>query len=380
MPGRSGATPVIWNDSIFLPSADAEKNLVLLCLNRADGSVRWKQVLAVGDRTSGKNNLATPSAVTDGKLVIGMAGTGELAAFDFAGRELWRRSLGREFGKLAFMFLYGSSPLLYEGRLYVQVIQRNPPAYPHAIDDKPERDSYLLCLQPETGKTLWRQVRVTDAREEAMECYTTPLPCHTPNGVELVVVGADAVTAHDPATGNEVWRFGGLNLQKIVGGRVVPSAATAPGFVFACGPKREMLVALRLGARGTLTDNAIAWQTTQYVPDVCTPLYYRGRLFVLDGDRQVLTCYDPATGNKHWQGRLPVREIFNSSPTGADGRLYLLSEEGTAVVLSAGDQFEVLSVIPLGESRCMASVAISDGQLFLRTTENLYCVGNRRKP
>ena len=379
LPGKSGATPVIWDDAVFVTSPDTAKDLWLFCLNRRDGSVRWKSKLDGGDSLVAKNNLSTPSPVTDGQRVIALCGTGELACFDFKGNELWRRHLALEYGLFAFMFRYGSSPLLWNDKLYVQVIQRNPPTYGYAQDDKPVRESYVLCLEPASGKTLWRQVRATDALEEAMECYTTPMPCLGPNGMELVIHGADCVTGHDPETGAELWRFSGINLKKIAGGRIVPSAVATPGFLHVCGPKREMLVTLRLGGRGLLHDDAVAWKTTENVPDVCTPLYYRGKLFVLDGDRQILACYDPPTGKKHWQGRLGVREIFDASPTGADGKLYCVSEEGTVIVLSAGDAFEILATISLGEGPCIATIAVSDGQLFVRTAKNLYCIGKRTK-
>jgi len=374
LPGKSGATPVVVGDAIFLPAPDQDKNLLLLCVDRKSGTVRWQQTVGVGDRTVGKNNLASCSPVSDGKRVFALFGTSDLAAFDFAGQELWHRRLREEFGAFALQFLYGASPLLFEGKLYLALMQRNPPTYGHAIDTVPERKSYLVCLDPTTGATLWRQERPSAAPEEAMEAYSTPVPSFGPRGVELVLVGADCVTAHRPDTGQEVWRFPLLNLKKNPGGRIVPSVVASPGFVFACGPKREMLVALRTDAAGVTDDAQVAWRTTEYVPDVCTPLVYRGKLFVLDGDRQMMTAFEPSTGTKLWQGKLGTREIFYASPTGADGRIFCLSEEGTVVILSAGDTFEVLATISLGEGPCSSSIVPAYGCLFLRTAKNLYCV------
>jgi outer membrane protein assembly factor BamB len=374
LPGRSGATPVVWGDSIFLPSPDEEKNLLLFCVDRPTGQVRWQRQVGIGDRAIGKNNMASCSAVTDGTRVIALFGTSDLAAFDFSGAPVWQVRLKEEFGAFAHMFLYGASPLLWDGKLYLVILQRNPPTYGHAQDLKPERRSWLLCLDPATGKVLWRHERQTDAREEAMEAYTTPLPFAGSNGAELIVVGADAVTAHRVVDGQELWRYAGLNRRKNLGGRIVPSPVAAPGLIFAIGPKREKLVALRSGGSGTLGDDRVAWETEQNIPDVPTPLFYQGRIFVLDGDRQVLTCYEPGTGRQVWQGRLGVREIFYGSPTGADGKIYCLSENGTLVVMSAGEPFEVLSTTPFGEGPCMASVVISGGQLLLRTAKNLHCL------
>jgi len=207
-----------------------------------------------------------------------------------------------------------------------------------------------------------------------MEAYTTPIPYPGPNGPELIVAGADAVTGHRPEDGAEVWRYAGLNRRRNPGGRIVPSPVVAPGFIFVIGPKREQLVALRGGGRGMVGENQVAWRTEQFIPDVSTPLFYGGRLFVLDGDRQTLHCYEPATGRVVWQGRLGIREIFYASPTGADGKIYCLSEDGTLVVLSAGERFEVLSATPFGEGPCMSSVAVSEGRFYVRTARSLHCL------
>src|SRR5436190_9853111 len=149
LPGFSGATPVISGDTIFLTSPDANKNLLLFCLDRKDGKVRWqKEVVTGGNVDKGRGNMASPSPVTDGKAVYALFGTGHLAAYDFAGKELWQRDLGKDYGKFAIMWIYGSSPLLYDGKLFVQVLQRSPaPAdYPGLAGAAGDRESYLLAL------------------------------------------------------------------------------------------------------------------------------------------------------------------------------------------------------------------------------------------
>jgi len=190
LPGKSGATPVVWAGSVFLPSPSADGDLLLFCLDAATGTVRWQKQVGTGDRTVAKNNLASCSAVTDGQRVYALFGTSDFAAFDFTGQEIWRRRLSDELGGFAFMFLYGASPLLFEGRLYVPVLQRNPPTYGHAQDDKPARQSWLACVDPATGRTLWKHQRPSDAREEAMEAYSTPIPCPTPNGTEIILLAS----------------------------------------------------------------------------------------------------------------------------------------------------------------------------------------------
>src|SRR6185369_15612161 len=232
--------------------------------------------------------------------------------------------LKEEFGAFADLFLYGASPLLFEGKLYVPLLQRDPPTYGHAIDSRPGRKSWLICIDPASGKILWSHERKTNAREEAKEAYTTPVPFAGCHGTELIIVGADCVTAHRPGDGAEIWRYAGMNRKNNPGGRIVPSAVVSPEMIFAIGPKRDQLVALRGGGSGVISEDGVVWRLEQNIPDVPTPLFYRGRLFVLDGDRQTLTCFQPNDGRQLWQQRLGIREIFYGSPTGADGKIYCL--------------------------------------------------------
>lgn len=377
LPGFSGATPIIWEDSVFVSSPDPDKNLLLICLDRKTGKARWQKNVASGDRDKGRNNMASPSPVTDGKSVFIIFATGDLAAFDFSGKQLWKRNLGAEYGKFANMWIYGSSPLLYENKLYVQVLQRSPvPSdYSHAQDGKSERDSYLLCVDPATGTNLWRVLRKTDAVDESMEAYSTPIPSTGSGRLEIVVAGGNYVTAHSPETGQELWRCAGLNQRGEHYWRIVPSPVAGAGMVFACGPKRDPVIAIKDGGQELVTSTHLAWKFKEFPSDCVTPLFYQEKLFVLDGDRQMMTCLDPRTGEKKWQGPMGVREIFRASPTGADGRIYCISENGTVVVLSSGDEFKVLSTVQMGEAPVRSSIAVAQRALFIRTAKNLYCVG-----
>jgi outer membrane protein assembly factor BamB len=374
LPGHSGATPIIWGNAIFVTSPDAQKDLHLLCLNRQDGALRWQRKVSTGDRTIGMNNMASPSPATDGQTVFVLFGTGDLAAFDFDGKELWHRNLAGDFGKFALMWIYGSSPLLFQDRLYIQLLQRNPPEYSHALDDKPARESFLLCLDPKTGRDLWRQVRVTDSAKESMEAYTTPIPHTGRQGTELLVVGGDHVSGHRPDNGQELWR---ARLHDVRNDyfRIVPSAVGADGLIIACGPKGQPVVAFKEGGRGNVTKTHLAWSFKENPTDWSTPLYYQKKLYVLDGGKRVLSRLDPATGQREWSGNLGVTERIWASPTGADGKIYVISERGTTIVCAADSEFKILATNRLEENPTRASVAVSGGQLFLRTARNLYCVG-----
>jgi len=377
LPGPSGATPVIWGDHIFVPSPDAAKNLNLICINRKDGAVRWQKQVGAGDRKEGaRSNMASPSPVTDGKVVVGLYGTGDIAAFDFEGKELWKRSLGQEFGKFAIMWLYGSSPTIYEGRLYVQVLQTSPvpKGYTHAQDGNETRESYILCMDPQTGKDIWKQRRESEARQESKESYATPIPFEGPNGKEILILGGDCMTGHEAGTGREIWRAGGLNPKNDPWWRIVPSPVTGGGMILASAPKRDPVYAFKAGGKGDITASHLAWKLTENPTDWATPLFYQDKFFVLDGDRHVLTTLKPETGEALGTVKIEVREPIWSSPTGADGKLYMISEAGTAIVTDAADG-KVLSTIKMGEAPVRSSIVASQKQLFIRTAENLYAIG-----
>jgi outer membrane protein assembly factor BamB len=380
LPGPSGATPAVWGDSIFVSSPDKEKNLLLFCIDRKDGAVRWQKQIATGDITKGKGNMASPSPITDGKTVWALFGTGDLAALDFKGNVLWQRHLGEEYGRFSINWIYGSSPLLYDGRLYLQVLQRNPapPDYPGLAGGSPERESYLLALDPKTGKNIWKVARPSEAKLESQESYATPVPHIGADGkAQILIAGGNCLTGHDPATGKELWRGYGLNNKDGEWMRLVTSPVSAGTVAVAAGPKKEPLLAFKTDGQGDITATGLAWKFDEKkTPDVCTPVYYQGKLFVLDGDSKTLTCLDPKTGEKKWQGALETRMVIRSSPVAADGKLYAIDENGTVFVLGTGDEFKVLATIPMGDANgTRASIAISDGDLFVRTTEKLYCIG-----
>ena len=388
MPGISGATPIIHGDRVFEMSPDASNDQWLMCLSRADGKVLWKRNIAGGLLAKGRGNSTSPSPVTDGKMVWALVGTGQLAAFDMDGKPVWDRDLGKEFGRFNIMWVYGSSPLLFDGKLYVQVLQRTPAndGYP-GVTDKGDRESYLVALEPATGKTLWKHVRPTDALMESMESYATPMPHVVGGKKQLLVAGGDVLTGHDPETGAELWRGGGVNAKKGLGGgeymRIVPSPVSAGELALVCGPKQGPTIAYRTDLKGDITETGKAWTFSERkTPDCSTPAYLDGKLYVFDGDSQTMTLLDAKTGAKAWQVSFGLKdnrgkEVFRSSPTVADGKIYTLGERGTVVVQNAADG-AILHTVAMqtgGPEGTRSSIAVSDGQLFIRTAEKLFCIG-----
>lgn len=388
MPGVSGATPIVSGGLVFVMSPDADNKQWLIAADRKTGKVAWKRNIADGALSKGRGNSTSPSPVTDGRTVWALVGTGQLAAFDFSGKEIWKRDLAKDYGKFNINWVYGSSPLLHGGKLYVLVLQRTPAdgSYPGIEDaDKGDRESYLLALDPAKGKTLWKHVRPTDAEQETQETYATPIP-HTVGGkTQILIAGGDYLTGHDPETGAELWRGGGINNKKGLGGggfmRLVPSAVASGDIALVCGPKQSAAIAYRMDGRGDITEKGRAWVFDEKnTPDTCTPAAFAGKFYAFNGDKQTMTCLDAKTGAKVWQESFAVdrskgTEIFRASPTIADGKIYTIGERATAVVQNLADGKVITTVSMGGGDATRSSIAVSDGNLFIRTSEKLWCIG-----
>lgn len=380
MPGESAATPVVWGDQIFISSLDESSNeLVALSVNKNNGEIEWKKTVGLDSGNWQRHNKSSPSPVTDGKSVYFLYGTGDLAAYDTKGNELWKMNLEKEYGSLHVQWGYGSSPLLYNDTLYIQVLHRDrPPRRGGGGEGGELSPSYILALNPANGEVKWRHIRETDAVAEAQESYTTPIPFEFEGRKEIIVFGGDYVTGHNPDNGEELWRWGNYNPNKIGHYRIVPTAVTGAGHVYVAGPKREPLFAVAAGKSGKLDDSAIAWKFDEFPPDVCVPVYYQDKLYVFDGDKYVMTCIDPKSGNKIWQGETGGRTVYRSSPTAADGKIYIVNEEGMIVVMEAGGtEYKELSRIEMGEGPVRSCIVPLDGQLLIRTSDNLYCIGKK---
>ena len=376
LPGPSGATTVICNGMVFVSSTvTASDDFVALCFDAWDGKKLWERHIGSDSRRIPRNNMASPSPVTDGKRVFFLYGNGELAGFDYEGNKLWSRNIEAEYGNLALKFGYSSSPFLYRGKLFVIVIRRNIPyRLPEAAGPL---DSYLMALDPQTGKTLWKQQRRTNTYDESMETYSTSVPFVRDGRAEILNTGSDFVTAHDPDTGKEMWRFE-YNERKVRDARTIPSLVTADDLIFGTRHKHGGVFALKPGGADNPSGGRIVWEFDGPSPDCSSPLYYRKRLYVLDGitSGKVVTCLEPKTGRQLWQGRIGGRGPWRASLTGADGKLYCICETGEIIVLDAGgNQFKIIFQTKVDEGPIQSSIAVADGRLFIRTAESLYCIG-----
>jgi len=362
MPGLSGSTPIVWGDRIFLNVA-SNGSLFLWAVDRNKGVPLWKKHLGDGDYRERKQNMSTPSPVTDGKGVWVMTGTGILKGFDFSGKELWARDIQREYGAFGVDHGYGSSPSLHEDSLFVQVL--------HGM--RTDEPSYLLRIDKATGKTVWRVERPTNARRESPDAYTTPALLRYGRNVEIVTTGGDAVTGHDPATGRELWRALGLNPSNSGYHRIVASPVVHGEIIIAPSRVRPMLV-LRAGGRGNVSSSHVAWSFDDG-PDVPTPVTDGTYIYVVN-DRGILWCLDAKTGKEIYGRKRLSPGSYSGSPVLADGRLYITNEDGLTSVVRAGPTFELIAENAL-DDYSLSSPAVSDGQIFLRTNGALWAVGKR---
>ena len=363
MPSRSGATPIVWNDTIFLNVATQPDagDIQLWSLNRINGEIRWKRPIAAGNYRINKQNMSSPSPVTDGRTVWVLSGVGILKAFDFTGNELWSRDIQKDYGAFGLNWGYAASPLLHERMLYVPVL--------HGM--KTDDPSYVLKIDGASGKTLWHVERPTDAVVESPDAYTTPALLEYEGRKEIVVTGGDVVTGHDLATGRELWRAEGLNPGKARNYRIVASPIVAGGLVIAPTRIRPM-IAIKPGGRGDVTGTHTAW-TFERGPDVPTPVT-DGTLLYLVSDRGVVEVLNVQTGEVVYGPERLKPAIYSASPVLADGKIYVTSEEGVTSVFRSGRRFELIAENPT-EEYTLSTIAVSRGQLFLRTEKFLYAIG-----
>jgi outer membrane protein assembly factor BamB len=317
-----------------------------------------------------KQNMSSPSPVTDGRHVWVMTGVGVLKAFDLGGQEIWSRDIQKDYGRFGLNWGYASSPLLVGNALYVQVL--------HGM--KTDDPSYVLRLDAMTGRTVWKVERPTDAPRESPDSYTTPALLQYDGKTEIVITGGDVVTGHDPETGQELWRADVLNPTNNTAYRIVASPVIAGGLIIA--PSRNNpLVALRPGGRGDVSTSHVAW-TFARGPDVPTPVSDGTYLYVVN-EMGVVYCLDLKTGaTVYGPERLPP-DFYSASPVLADGKIYVTGEAtGVTTVYRQGPKFEILASNTFGDPCspfCLSSVAVSEGQLFMRTDAHLWVVGQRKK-
>ena len=384
LPGPSAATPAIWGNYVFVSSTDTDREmLVAMCFNRRTGKKLWSHDIAKGLRRASRSNFASPSPATDGKVVVFFYGNGDMVTYDFEGQKLWAKNIQKDYGWFHFGWTFSTSPVLYDGKLILQVLQRDTPVRKNESDGT-NHDSFILAMDPATGKQLWKVLRPSQARAESREAFTTPTPFQVNGHAELLVIGGDALTGHDMKTGKELWRWGTWNPTRIGHWRHVPSPVANKDVVLVCAPKREPVYAIKTGGKGVLSEDAVAWKTSGarggISSDVPTPALYEGDFFVLYGPnrgRPMLNRVDPKTGKAKWATAVPRGTKYEASPLAADGKIYLINFAGEVSIFDAesGKQINKISMDEGGGDLNRSSIIAARGNLFVRTNTKLYCIG-----
>lgn len=377
IPEWGDSTPAIWGNAIFLTS-QKDDNLLVLKLDKATGHIAWTQTVGTGtpkrapikakssnERKEQKfhnlQNMATPSPVTDGKVVVVHFGNGDLAAYDFDGQQLWHHNLQTEYGTYTIWWGHANSPVIF-GNSVISVCMQD------SLADlvTPPVESYIVAHDLHSGKVLWKVPRMTGAKAEECDAYTTPVFTEVDGQTQMIVMGGNQVDGYDPATGKQLWF-----LPKLVGGRTVTGPVVADGLVFVTRGKSGPLLAVKFGGKGELPSQSIVWHHEEGTPDSSTPVAWENHLFAIS-DHGIARCYDLHSGLEQWTGRL--KGDFKASPVVADGKVYFLNTHGGCTVVAASSHFENLAENQLDDDT-IASPAISDGHIFIRGHKALYCIG-----
>jgi len=378
IPGEGHATPIVWGHRVFVLAAVGTDRQIdelappkteppggyktarptsfyrfaVMCLDRSNGQIRWQKVACEDvphEGRHGTNTYASSSPTTDGKRVYISFGSRGIFCYDMEGELLWDRDLG----DMVTRFGWGeaTSPVIHGDSLIVN--------WDH------EADSFLVVLDPKTGKTKWRVDR------DEVSSWVTPRVVPYKERTQLIVPATRRITSYDLATGEIIWECDGLTTN------VIPCPAVYRDFVICMsGHRGNEARAVRLDSQGDVTDNPrqIVWQRDRNTPYVPSPLLY-GDLFYLSRSNQpIMSCLDPATGESLLDStRLPEMRSMYASPVGAADRVYFTSREGTTVVIKNQAELEVLAINRLPEG-IDASPAIAGREMFLRTRRHLYCI------
>jgi outer membrane protein assembly factor BamB len=372
LPEWGTSTPVIWGDCVFVTTHTADDRLLLLRIDKQSGQVVWTQEAGsgTGEHEGPKRqprkvhrfySPASPSPATNGQAVVAHFGNGDLAAYDFEGRRLWKRNLQDDYGAYTSWYGHANSPVIV-GDIVISACMQD------SIADlrEPPVESYLVAHDLRSGDVRWKVSRQTKAEKEECDAYTTPLFCTLNGTKQLVVMGGNQLDAYDPASGRQLWLLPGL-----VGGRTVTSPTVANGMVFATRGLRGPLVAVRPQRVGEMNFRDIAWTYNEGSPDSCSPVVWNELIFTVTDDG-IARCFDAAGGHLKWKERLKGQ--YKASPVAAEGRVFFLNIDGLCTVASASPRFDKLAENKLDDTT-IASPALSSGRIFIRGSKTLYCIG-----
>ena len=362
IPGQGWSSPVVRAGRIYLTTAVQNEggsglSLRALALDAVSGRIVWNAEVFGPDMTKStgihrKNGHASPTPLLEGERLYVHFGNQGTACLDLGGKILWRNT------SLAYPPVHGSggSPVIVEGALVFSCDGASDP--------------FVVALDKHTGAVLWKTSRVTSASKKFS--FSTPLVVTVNREKQIISPGSGAVCAYEPQTGREIWR-----VRYDEGYSVIPRPVFGHGLVYiATGFDFPKVMAIRPDGRGDVTATHVAWTLKKGAPNTPSLLLGGDELYLVS-DLGIVSCVDARTGQVHWQER--AASNCSASPLFADGRIYVQDEEGTGVVLKAGKQFQKLAINSLKE-RTLASYAVTDNALLIRTAEHLYCIPGQLMP
>jgi len=360
LPERGNSTPIVWNDRVFLTQAAGTRRTVV-CFARADGRMLWQQGpdWKTAERSHQTNPPCSASPVTDGERVIAWFGSAGVSCFDFDGKELWHVDLGpqdHEWG-------YGSSPVLH-GDLCI-------------LNFGPGPRSFLVALDKKSGKEAWRfDVPAPDtlegpgAQQKYLGSWSTPVILENGGRTELVAALPGALWSLDLSSGKPLWHCNGLNTLSYA------DPLRAGERVVAMGGFGGYAMGVRLGGMGDVTGTHRLWLEKRSAQRIGSGVVKDGRIFMIN-EPGTVQCIEPETGKIIWQERLKTEDGNSSSWSSlllSGERIYAVTQRSDTVVFRAGPAFEQLAVNSINDGLTNASLAASNGDLFLRTHKHLWCI------
>lgn len=351
---HGNSTPVVWKDRIFITQANRGGTLrSLICLDRKDGKQLWKKDVEYKEPEKAWNPTwyCNASPTTDGERVVVCHGSAGVFCYDFAGKELWTRT---DLGQWEHQYGNSASPVLY-GDTVIQWCGPN---------EKRGRN-FLLAMNKTTGKTVWEH-------DEKEGSWATPVVVKVDGQEQLVFGTGPHLKAFDPKAGKELWTCDGLQSY------VYTSALVGNGVAVGMSGYGKSSMAVKLGGGGDISKDRLWRHEKPANQRVGSGVIVGEHVYIVDDDGSP-RCYELTTGKNLWEGELKLKGPTWGSMVHADGRLYILMRDGTTVVLAAKPKYEILATNKLSPGeQTNSSVAISDGQIFLRTTKHLWCIGETK--
>lgn len=370
IPGIGWSSPIIWRDQVLVTTVtDDNTHCRILAFDRTSGKLLWNTLTheMVPLRKEQKNSYASPTPVTDGQRIYAVFGDGTQVAVDFQGRVLWKNQDIRFYSRHGL----GASPMLYGNLLIMPFDGSNrvekAGEWPNtSLEEQigwrtPWDRAEITALDVATGKRVW-----VARRGKSRIAHVSPNLVSVDGKPQIVSPAGDAIQGFDPATGELIWTVYSQ------GEGVTPSFAHGDGLVFtASGFEKTTLRTVRTGGKGDVTATHVAWEQRKGTPTQPSLLYVSPHLHSIT-DGGIAHCYDAKTGQVLYAER--VGGNHSASPVYADGHIYFLSEEGETTVIESGPKFEIVARNKMNE-KCQASLAVSQGHLFLRTERHLFCIG-----